>query len=469
MSLKAQLDQELIKHKADRENAKAAIVSATKQREKEAEVFAEDSSELKSDIGSCKAAIMALTKGLTGSFLQTQDASALRNLVLTRTTIGRYARETLTEFLSVQAGTHYVPVSQEVIGIISQLQEDMEKELAAITKTENDAITTFEGLVSAKEKEIAAASEAIESKTERAGETAVQIVSLKNDLEDVKEALGADEVFLMELKKNCGTKATEFDERAKIRAEELVAISETIKILNDDDALDLFKKTLESPSLLQFEDHARDLRHQALAMLKKVKHFEDSPQFNFITLVLKGQKQGFGKVIKMIDDLVALLAQEQKDDDTHKDWCGVEFDSAEDKEKDLKRRVGGLETKITETEQSISAIIEELETLRQNIKQLDRAVDDATFQRKDEHKEFMPRRVRTTPRSSSWRSPRTASTSSTTRLCTRARSAASSRRRRSSTCARAARTRATRRRPRTPRAASPAPAWICRSTCPSCS
>ena len=28
----------------------------------------------------------------------------------------RYARETLTEFLSVQAGTHYVPVSQEVRG-----------------------------------------------------------------------------------------------------------------------------------------------------------------------------------------------------------------------------------------------------------------------------------------------------------------------------------------------------------------
>jgi len=193
----------------------------------------------------------------------------------------------------------------------------------------------------------------------------------------------------MELKKNCGTKATEFDDRAKIRAEELVAISETIKILNDDDALDLFKKTLESPALLQIEDRAKDLRHKALAMLKKVKHFEESPQFNFITLLLKGKKQGFGKVIKMIDDLVALLGQEQKDDDQHKDWCGVEFDGAEDKEKDLKRRVGGLETKITETEQSISAIIEELETLRENIRQLDHAVDDATFQRKDEHKEFM--------------------------------------------------------------------------------
>merc|ERR1719456_1828858 len=253
VSLKAQLDAELVKHKADRENAKASITSATKQREKEAEEFASASAELSGNIASCKAAVAALTKGLqggmAGEFLQSQDASALRNLVLTRVSLTRYAREALTEFLSVSSGTHYVPVSNEVIGIISQLQEDMEKELAAITKVENDAVTQYEGLVSAKEKEIAAASEAIESKTSRAGETAVQIVSLKNDLEDVKDALGADEVFLMELK--------------KIRAQELVAISETIKILNDDDALDLFKKTLPSPTLLQFEDRDHDLRSKA--------------------------------------------------------------------------------------------------------------------------------------------------------------------------------------------------------------
>ena len=44
-------------------------------------------------------------------------------------------------------------------------------------------------------------------KTERAGETAVQVVSLKNDLEDTKDSLGADERFLMELKKDCSTKS----------------------------------------------------------------------------------------------------------------------------------------------------------------------------------------------------------------------------------------------------------------------
>jgi len=342
VSLKAQLDADLVKHKADREAAKESIASSTKQREKEAAEYAAESTELNTNINSCKAAITALTKGLGGSFLQTPAANQLRDVVLARNNLDRYSRDTLTEFLSTK--TQYTPVSNEVIGILSQLQEDMEKELAAATKEENNSITEHEGLVSAKEKEIAAATEAIESKTQRAGETAVEIVSLKNDLEDTKEELGADEVFLMELKKSCKTKAGEYDARKAARAQELVAISETIKILNDDDALDLFKKTLPSPSFMQIAQRDRDLRNQALNALKKLKK---SPQLNFIALALHGKKQGFGKVIEMIDTLVATLAKEQIDDDKHKEWCGAEFDSSDDDEKDLQRRLKGLETKIS--------------------------------------------------------------------------------------------------------------------------
>jgi hypothetical protein len=387
-SLKAQLDAELKQHKADRENAKASIESATKQREKEAATFAAESGELSGNIASCKAAITALTKGLGGSFLQSGAAVTLRNLVLKRAgSMARYARDTLTEFLSTNQGQQYVPVSQEIIGILSQLQEDMEGELADITKVENEAITQYEGLVSAKEKEIAAATAAIESKTERAGQTAVEIVNLKNDLEDTKEELGADEVFLMELKKSCSSKATEYDERVKARSMELVAIAETIKILNDDDALDLFKKTLPSPSLLQLENRNKDLRKEALAAMKKIK--ESSPDLSLISMALRGKKVGFEKVLKMIDDLVAQLAKEQEDDDAHLKWCSAEFDTSEDSEKDLKRRIAGLETKISEAETGITTLIDELAVLKKGIKDTDKAVEEATTQRKDEHKEFV--------------------------------------------------------------------------------
>jgi len=382
VSAKAQLDQELVQHKADRQAAKESIDSATKQREKEAAAFAEESSELKSNIKAVKGATDAIAKGMAGSFLQSGMANTLRNVVLNRE-MDRYSRETLTAFLSTSSTTSNS--SGEILGILKQLTDDMEKELADATAAENDAITEFEGLVSAKEKEIQAATEAIESKTQRAGETAVQIVGLKNDLEDTKDQLGADEAFLMELKKSCATKGDEFDARQASRAEELVAVSETIKILNDDDALDLFKQTLPSPSLLQTR-RERDIRKEAVAALQSEKH---NPGFNFITLALEGKKAGFEKIVKMIDDMVVKLGTEGEDDEAQKTWCSSEFDASEDTHKDTTRLIGGLESKIGETQEAITTTADEIEALKQSIKECDDAVAAATEQRHAEHKEFV--------------------------------------------------------------------------------
>jgi len=384
---KTQLDADLVKHKADREAAKESIAAATKQREKEAETFAGESGELKSNIAALKAAIDAIAKGMAGSFLQSDNAQILRKIATDAVSLSRYNRETLTAFLSTHAG--YAPASGEILGILKQLQEDMEATLSDITKVENEAIAEFEGLVAAKEKEIAAATEAIEAKTERAGEVAVQIVNLKNDLEDTKEELGADEVFLMELKKSCSTKATEYDERVKMRSMELVAIQETIKILNDDDALDLFKKTLPSPSLLQMSRRAGDVRKEALALVQKLKRNPKEPELSLITMALQGKKAGFAKVIKLMDEMVVKLGVEQEDDDAQKKWCESEFDTTEDESKDTSRLIKGLTTKIEETEEAIKTVTAEIAELKKGIVELDEAVTEATKQRKDEHKEFV--------------------------------------------------------------------------------
>merc|ERR1719262_1695957 len=99
----------------------------------------------------------------------------------------------------------------------------------------------------------------------------------------------------------------------KTRAQELLALADTIKILNDDDALELFKKTLPgAASFLQVQVSAATMRSQALAVLRAGK--SQAPGIDFIALALNGKKIGFGKVIKMIDDMTANLQKEQKDD-----------------------------------------------------------------------------------------------------------------------------------------------------------
>merc|ERR1719263_1686433 len=114
-----------------------------------------------------------------------------------------------------------------------------------------------------------------------------------------------------------------------------------------------------------------------------------SPDLSFILMALRGKKVGFEKVLKMIDELVTQLGKEQEDDDSHLKWCSAEFDTSEDSEKDLKRRISGLETKISETETGIATLIDELAVLKKGIKETDKAVEEATTQRKDEHKEFV--------------------------------------------------------------------------------
>merc|ERR1719277_1825710 len=107
--------------------------------------------------------------------------------------------------------------------------------------------------MAAKAKEIATNTKAVEEKTERLGQVSVDIVNLKEDLDDTAKALRADKEFLANLGSSCDTKKAEWEERSKTRQEELAALAETIRLLNDDDALELFKKTLPSPSLMQMK------------------------------------------------------------------------------------------------------------------------------------------------------------------------------------------------------------------------
>merc|ERR1712039_137414 len=95
-------------------------------------------------------------------------------------------------------------------------------------------------------------------------------VQMKNDLTDTEQAIIADQEFAANLEKGCATKEAEWAEIQKTRSEELVALADTIKVLNDDDALDLFKKTLPpsgGASLLQVAAGNSAVRGNALEAL----------------------------------------------------------------------------------------------------------------------------------------------------------------------------------------------------------
>merc|ERR1719305_824031 len=126
------------------------------------------------------------------------------------------------------------------------MKETMEADLKESEATEAEAKSSYDTLMTSKTEEIAAAGKAVETKTARSGEVAVETVQAKADLESTTKAVAEDTDFKANLQKNCAVKQKEWDERCKLRAEEVEAISDTIELLNSDDALELFKKTLPS-------------------------------------------------------------------------------------------------------------------------------------------------------------------------------------------------------------------------------
>jgi len=105
-------------------------------------------------------------------------------------------------------------------------------------------------------------------------------------------------------------------------------------------------------------------------------------------LAIRGKKVNFDKVITMIDDMVALLKQEQLDDDHKKEYCLGQFDIADDKKKELTRQEGKLTASIEDAKESIATLIDEIKTLGQGIKDLDKTVAEATDNRKEENSDF---------------------------------------------------------------------------------
>jgi len=380
---KTQLEADVKQAQADRAEAKKAIAAATALREKEASIFAKDSSDMKTNLAAMGKAISAIGGGMSGSaFLQTTAASAIRKLAVDMD-ISVADRDQVMSFLS--QNSDYAPQSGSIVGILKQMKDTMAADLARITEEEEKAVVDFDGLVAAKEKEIAACQKAIEKKIERIGNLGVDIETMKGDLSDTAQDMLEDKKFLEDMDEQCASKKKEWDIRCKTRTEELLALADTVKILNDDDALELFKKTLPAPALLQVKVSNSDMRRQAIAVLAG----HDGYHLDLISLALRGKKISFDKVIKMIDDMVALLGKEQVDDADKKELCEKQIDKAEDDIKVLDTTHSDLDKSIAEGQESIATLTDEIADLTKGLKQLDKDVAEQMDMRKEEHEDYV--------------------------------------------------------------------------------
>merc|ERR1719428_1804866 len=247
---KAQLEEDIKTHTSDLANAQKDLEEATNVRSKQKEEFDATIGTKSASESALGKAIPAIEKGMGGAalmeFLGNAGFKQIKRAIRSSAQTTDGGRQMVSSFLQGET-----PGSAEILGMLKAMKDELSRDIAQLEKDEAAAVAGFTDMKASKEKEVEFADESIESKKERVGTLAVEIVKNKDTVEDSAAEAAAAKKFAATLETQCAAKKKEWAETCKMRAEELAGISEAISILTDDDALDVFKKTLPAAALVQ--------------------------------------------------------------------------------------------------------------------------------------------------------------------------------------------------------------------------
>jgi hypothetical protein len=395
-SLSAKLNTEIKNLEHEVAKNTEALDKATKMRQKELAEFNEEEKDVLQSIGALKSAIVVLSKH--NSFLQVDDESLLKIAAMIKWQFHKHAH--MLKFVSPEQQDHitaflqspgdfsykesYAPQSGAIFGIMKQMKESFETNLASSQKEEMTAQAAFQDLKAAKESEIKAGQELLETKEQELADTDEKKAEDEEDLEGTRNSLTADQKFLMNLKETCQNTDAEYEERVKARQEEIKGCSEALAILSSDDAHDTFTSTF---NFLQERMRAQSRkREEAAKVLRDAGKKLSSPRLTM--LASRARLDAFEKVKAAIDEMIVALQKEKADEIKHKDFC-TEGLNTNEREAELKQRdIDKLDATLAELTSKLDTLTKELATLESEIKEMQTQLKRAGEDREMENSDF---------------------------------------------------------------------------------
>jgi len=313
-------------------------------------------------------------------------------------------------FLQQPIFKSYFTRSSQIYGILSQMLEEFEAQLSTSQKDELKAAADYEALAKAKEEQIAAGKEKLDDLEESHAANQKALSDAKEDLELTRKQRSEDVEFLRNLKLTCNDLDAQWEKRSKTRSAEIVAVSETIAILTEDDNRELLHKTV---TFLQLSN----LRNSASAMARRNRAAEalqraaQSPNFEFDDLLSAWNKRGssaaltsqrsklatlalsvrldsFTKVKEMMDKMVADLKTEQEEEVKFKAYCVKSLDKNEKEAYTTEEEKQDLEAKLARLAALIKKLEEEIKEAKVQIADTEVEIKKASENREKENAEF---------------------------------------------------------------------------------
>jgi len=421
---KAKLASEIKDHKQDKIDTTKSLEEATAIRENEHKKFVETEADMKSNLAGLNAAIPRIENQAAGgaSFIQGGDDSnnGAELLKIVQNEAPKYLsadkRQKATSFLenSISGGADQPELSAgvaELLGILKSMKDEMQADYDAMSKDEHTAAVGYQEMKESKGKHLKLLAETVLDKEKREGETTLALAEDKDSLDDTNEELANAQKYLAQLQDACEKKRSQRDMRAKMRMDEITALSEAIEMLSSDDATDAAKKASgNAPTLLTVK---RQPHQGYFALVQKTETLKEKtlahavqkakrPLLKLLSLKTathEADERPAGidkdgpaatKVVNfMIDNMVQQLHDDDVDDEHKKDWCFNETDVMTRVQEEKTLLEENLNSSIAVMTEDLGALNAEIKELEDTIYQQDQTVLKATKQRKEEHEEFV--------------------------------------------------------------------------------
>jgi hypothetical protein len=323
----------------------------------------------------------------------TAESSAAGSWSAEDSAVVRVALRTASSFMQSKHGQGYYPSysaqSGEIVGILKQLKEEMEADLAEAQKEETASAKAFEELRTAKTAAIETGEAMAEKKEDEKATTDNDLAEAKEDLGQETTALNEAQEFLKNMKETCAEADKNYEARKASRLDEMKAVTETITILTEDEARDAMAGTYSFVQLSSRRHRVsmKSLKRQAAAkVLRLAASKSNNPALSMLATSV--ELDAFTKVKKAIDDMIATLKTQQEDEVKKNDWCKAEIQENEmstAKAEDLK---SDQEAKIAELAEHIKALETRIAEAKSEIKELQTELQRATETRVQANLEY---------------------------------------------------------------------------------
>jgi chromosome segregation ATPase len=385
------LTDEIAALNAEIDSKKAEMASRMEERETEKALYKKthkDYSESVEATTKAKAVISAQSGDVAQAMMFIQTLSK-------KSYFPRNALRVLDAYLQGGAGTPAPPEelsvaapeanayefqSAGIVDMLDKLADKFDDQRSDLEKDEMDHKHSYQMLMQQLQDTTEKLKKQLGRKAERKTQRQEDAATAKGELKDTTASRDEDQKYLDDCVAGCQQKSSDFEQRQQLRAEELEAIKKAIEIISGQAVSGAADKHL--PGFVQLSSFA--LRASAMSESQgQVAVFlstkaEELHSRMLSVLATRAAADPFGKVRKMIKDMIIKLMEEANEETEHKGWCDGELGANKVQRDSKTEDVNTLTAQADQITADIAKLTQELADLATAITELDDAVSKAT-------------------------------------------------------------------------------------------